>query len=494
VQLDSHGDRLHEHTLRDLFELSQVRHWLVVGHPGAGKSTLARRLTRETANRADGPVPLFISLPYWAHNPRLSVVDIAAEVVSGDPTATKAALIRALRMGPAWLLFDGYDEVPTDDGAGRNPRAELSARLRSLAADEAFAGTCIAVFSRPIDLHDISATYQRADLQRLSPPRQKELLAKWLAPDEVESLLEFTRTDGIRLQSELGNPLMLTLLAFVAIGRRREPEPWPHDVGELFGHALKLLMERGHTEGRPALPDPKLTRELAQKLALHLHTTGSDAWTRASLAYFVDRLQLLSAHDEVWSDSKSFLLDLADDRGLFDRHHEDRLWRFRHRAFQERLAAEALKDQPNQALRMVMAAPAQWAEVYAMTLALQDGDPSDGLRKLLAAAGKDVFLRVLPQARLRPARAIALLQDVKDWDGDDLLRLTRVWARSYPAEVVHLAVLSLLPAQMSRSALMLGTPSRKPASRRTVRSSSGVRLTRATYLTFLGLTSQQASC
>jgi hypothetical protein len=108
--------------------------FIVVGEPGAGKSTLAAYLVREVLSgrlgRADGTpwLPVLVPLRAWESRHRdLSVPALLEQLVrtnAGDgeaeidkPAAPAATWAHWLRRGRVLLLFDGLDEVGPDFAA-----------------------------------------------------------------------------------------------------------------------------------------------------------------------------------------------------------------------------------------------------------------------------------------------------------------------------------------------------------------------------------------
>ncbi len=122
--------------------------YVVLGEPGAGKSTLCRHLCFALAKDEDGPVPIFASLARLARDGAKSVFDLAEEDAAFHFDAERAAGLSArlrerAEAGGAWLFLDGLDEV-----SGETARARVRTMIADFAADERIAR--VAVTSREV--------------------------------------------------------------------------------------------------------------------------------------------------------------------------------------------------------------------------------------------------------------------------------------------------------------------------------------------------------
>jgi len=231
---------------------------VLLGDPGAGKSTLARHLaltlTREVMGAADplaalaGRVPLVVELREYAVGEwrERTFEDFLAYLHGTKGMAPPPAVVeRLLNEGRAVVVFDGLDEL-FDPAA----REQVSHRIADFAGRYGgTGGVRVIVTSRVIGYRRgvlEHAGFSHHMVQDLSA-RQIECFARqWYAtsyPHDEERAGRLCRrlTDAVgqsRSVAELaGNPLLLTILAIV--GRRRE---LPRDRLGVYRHAVAVLV------------------------------------------------------------------------------------------------------------------------------------------------------------------------------------------------------------------------------------------------------------
>ncbi|KUN26591.1 hypothetical protein AQJ23_15675 [Streptomyces antibioticus] len=231
---------------------------VLLGDPGAGKSTLARHLaltlTREVMEAGAplaplaGRVPLVVELREYAVGEwrERTFEDFLAYLHGTKGMAPPPAVVeRLLTEGRAVVVFDGLDEL-FDPAA----REQVSHRIADFAGRYGgTGGVRVIVTSRVIGYRRgvlEHAGFSHHMVQDLSA-RQIECFARrWYAtsyPHDEERAGRLCRrlTDAVgqsRSVAELaGNPLLLTILAIV--GRRRE---LPRDRLGVYRHAVAVLV------------------------------------------------------------------------------------------------------------------------------------------------------------------------------------------------------------------------------------------------------------
>ncbi len=405
--------------LRDLMGLNpssgivSTGRWVVLGDPGAGKTTAARHLVWELAGEPAAPVPVYVSLPRIEREKKhpFEVAEDDLRVARGDRAASglREALDAAARQGDGvWVFLDGLDEVEPDALASVRERiADFAATLPR---------TAIAVLSRRIGYRAISTEFRSASLRELSQASRQELLVRWLGRKRAADTWQRLQTRPA-LGGMTGNPLMLTLVASLALAR---PD-LPSSRLRLYEDATRLLLERGFGTYPKGVRDPHAAQPLLAALALYLQHRSGVAWPREELEealYEVTResSDLDRRWQGTWSSRREFLEDVAKNSGILAPHDGEREpWRFLHRQLREFLAAQALVARGDGAWRdLVSNLDEEGLPRWSETLGLVCGMASDPLGRLR-------------ELRIRPGSMLEFLLDLDDWDGLDLARVAANW-------------------------------------------------------------------
>ncbi|MGW1173257.1 HEAT repeat domain-containing protein [Kitasatospora sp. NPDC002543] len=225
---------------------------VLLGDPGAGKSTLARYIALTLVQDADGPlaaldglVPLVVELRQYAEGQwrERTFEDFLdhRQAVAGM-SLPGPELRQLLSRGEAVVVFDGLDEL-FDPGV----RAATAERIAAFAAR--YDRARVVVTSRVIGYQRgplSGAGFTQLMLQDLDPDRIADFARRWYAiacPTDAEltgRLVEriTTAVEASRPIRELaGNPLLLTILAI--IGRR---QALPRDRQGVYEHAVRVLV------------------------------------------------------------------------------------------------------------------------------------------------------------------------------------------------------------------------------------------------------------
>ena len=316
--------------------------WLVQGGPGAGKSTMLRRLARELSAPDSGWLPVWAPLP-WAAAPSAEnlLQRVAAPCRELAPGLAKLLEVEA-RAGRVVLLCDGLDELP----AGESRKLALE-RLKRWAAE--WPGPIIVAGRH----HGVSldGPFLPVDVQPLGPEQQLQLVRERLgggpAPPGYTEARTFLNAHRDRLGELAGNPFYLTLLALV-FASGEQPGATP---ARMYLKVIDILLRGKHRhepDGRPApgVRNPKRTLDALTHLALRMTEEAPDEGS-ADEADEDDLVEWLDRTPACQSQTPLELLnDIASKAGFLVREAPDAgRWRFLHRAFREVLCAQALVDQ-----------------------------------------------------------------------------------------------------------------------------------------------------
>ncbi len=323
---------------------------LLIGDPGAGKTTLCRALTRQLAE-SEGRVPLFLPLAVLPYRPFEPVLSAAADFLGQDALHTQRgkvltdALSVATESGNALLFLDGLDEVAAEHVD------DLFAAIVAYAA--AHRSTAIVVSGRSIAFERLEAPrhFQRIRVQPLPRDRQDELLSKLLsASDAAEVRRHIDRHPALADLAQ--SPLLLTLLAVVARDTALAETGLPNSRTKLYDTVVSLLLRRGFGIHKHGVHDTNSARRLLQLLSFELHTAGGESWTQPALSEVLTTLRERHSRanflvKENWDTNDRFLDDIGRNAGILGPHDSPTLpWRYLHRSLREFLAAEELSTRP----------------------------------------------------------------------------------------------------------------------------------------------------
>ncbi|MGW3105757.1 NACHT domain-containing protein [Streptomyces sp. NPDC001100] len=240
----------------DVLEREGSQRVVLLGDPGAGKSTLAHYLALAMTGdlHPDGPVAavagriaLIVELRHYAQPAwrQQSFADFIAHLWTTEGMGLPLPVLRRLLdEGRVLVVFDGLDEIFEPEF-----RAETARRIAGFAAHHE---RCrVLVTSRVIGYQRQTldgAEFAHYMIQDLDTPRVHEFAGRWYTttcpgqPALTEMLVTRLKK-AIALSRSVrelaGNPLLLTILAI--LGRR---QTLPRDRHEVYQHAVTVLVAR----------------------------------------------------------------------------------------------------------------------------------------------------------------------------------------------------------------------------------------------------------
>jgi hypothetical protein len=354
--------------------INQHRCIVMIGTPGAGKSTLVRYITRQHAADVSALLPLCIPLRKLdtfliQKTPALleAILDLLMEHTEGAARARlREVIANRIAQKQVRFFFDGLDEV-------RFRRQDVLDGLIALAAS----GHAIVVTSRPIGYQRLNG-YQHYGVLSLLPNDEKSFADRWFnvladthdTPVNKQHAWALERANWLKeqvadrpsLREVATNPLMLTFLAVLAGDEpRRELPRCRKDLYREYVERLFTTWE-AHRQSQGKLAIGGFRGETAKnvsirglyQIALLLHygyysDSHDPLPTRTHVeqalgTYFTQAWQLGPLYVEMLPIE---IIDFWSQAGLLDiyRLGEHEWMLFRHQTFQEYGAARALAQQ-----------------------------------------------------------------------------------------------------------------------------------------------------
>lgn len=345
---------------------------VLLGDPGAGKTSLARYLALSLADPEGsaarlapfaGSLPLLVELKSYeaARSERgcQTLLEFLGQLARAEGLGLAESLLdRYLSHdGRAVAIFDGLDEIfdPAHRAAVTRQIAAFAARYPKVS---------VVVTSRIIGYSRATLTdadFTHATLQDLDTDQIRDFLAGWYAlalqdrPAEAQartSRLLAAISESRSIAEMAGNPLMLTILAI--IGRHQE---LPRERWKVYDYAATVLVERWDVNRH--LRDERLgarfigeddKKEMLRRIALRMQIGvehGGNYLTGAQLqAEFEEYLRCRYGQDQAQAAAiaRAMISEFRERNFILSRYGGE-LYGFVHRAFLEHLCAEAYRFQ-----------------------------------------------------------------------------------------------------------------------------------------------------
>lgn len=334
---------------------------VVLGDPGAGKSTLARKVAHDLSagtfgDPGAGIVPFVITLRRYEEAKRdrsCSVIEYLTDNIREDYQiiSPAGAVEYLLLTGRAFVIFDGLDEL-----LETHRRQEIVQAVESFAS--LYSSAAILTTSRRVGYWEAPlapSSFRTTTLCEFSSREVEEYVQKWFMLDDSLSPSEQRRFASAFLgESETipdlrANPLMLSLLCNVYRGMHSIPR----NRAELYDQCARLLFERWDASRGLVVQGPLKgdAKGALQDIALWAFVTDDlaagipERKLRLRLARFFQRIRYESA--ERAGDAASQLLELWKGRAwiLTDVGTSklgEPIYKFTHQTFLEYFAAVEL--------------------------------------------------------------------------------------------------------------------------------------------------------
>jgi hypothetical protein len=458
---------------------------LLLGDPGAGKTTGARQLCWRVLKEADLPKALGLpagTLPVFLRLRNLSshhlgkglqafITDsVAASALPPDLANPGPDLLA--RRGVLWV-FDGLDEVVNE-----NARVHVCGWIKQALADRP--DDFFLVTSRYQGQVDLGPAFCQFHVKPLNPEQVTEFVEHWYravcrrihgpgdATEEraagfIRSLMELLQQPEYRigrLRELPANPLMLTILCVV----HHQDRNLPRRRADLYAKCVRVLVEHWRKEMRDLQQvsgfDAEAAEGVLSSVAWWLHEKENrTSQTLEELGTVAARaLADLAPGARLGRDGVEFIRRMHDESGILAMWSAGQCG-FLHLTFQEYLAGlhAAREDRAEALVRHVGAS--WWREVILVAVAIGSRDFAQkfftALLQTDAVTREGVFVdQCLDEARytvlepfiatlrekhVKPERQLDILRRLRQFDHPDLLAVCRELARAAHPELSALA-------------------------------------------------------
>lgn len=356
---------------------------MVLGGPGAGKSTFVRKMGLEALKGKKGGfkhacIPVFIELKRFAS----ANIDIKAFIVEefricGFPSPDKFT-VKALEEGKLLILLDGLDEVPTKnlteaiseiqnfvDKYDKNRFISSCRTAAYRSSFRRFSDVGMADFDDDqIQQFIYNWFHCEADKQAKTGEKCWELLQK----PEHEAAKELAHT-----------PLLLTFLCLVY----DRSQSFPDNRSVLYRKALRILLEEWASEKRILRDEiyQGLHTELEEILLSEIAYTGFESdrlfFSQRDIVYQIKTFLASNLNAPQHLDGESVLNAIAIQQGILVERAED-VFSFSHLTLQEYLTAQYIDDH-RQVEKLVTKhlTHERWKEVFLLVAGLMRGGADD---------------------------------------------------------------------------------------------------------------------
>jgi len=415
-QFDEEALREREHVELDLdvvqaFEQAEEhdkRGIALLGDPGSGKTTAARRISWHVAgsqagqNVLDGKglglppgtIPVILKLRRLRSKEAGKLKDFVAREIATwcEPTDDESHLdidapdlAEALWSSPHVLwIFDGLDEVPDLKTRGRVSRS-IEGLLRRHEGHRALVTSRYAGYQEEAQL---KSRFLELHVRPLDEDQQSELVTRWYdavergiggrsaesaskARNRAGDLLGVLRGPDFRsrrLASMAANPLLLAVLCIV----HRKNTKLPRKRGELYDKCVEVLLEHWREQGEPGEGrlqlEPEVCKAVLASIAWWLHQKDKRTEAHGEDLAAPTESTLLALGAQMDGGPEGFLEHIRDESGLLVTPQPGHFG-FLHLTFQEYLAATQAVESDHATELASHFGESWWDEVTLLALA-----------------------------------------------------------------------------------------------------------------------------
>lgn len=388
---------------------NEKQYLMVLGGPGAGKSTFLRRMGLEALKGKKGCfkhdcIPVFIELKKFNTGEINIEKEIAEEFRICRFPSHEEFTAKTLEQGKLLILLDGLDEVPTER---MNEVIGQIQNFVDLHDQNRFITSCRVAayrhnFRRFTDV--AMADFDDAQIEKFisnwfsGDPTTGQDCWKKLNNEEHKAAKELTQT-----------PLLLTLVCLLYQNSRK----FPTNRATLYEKALRVLLEewaafkevKTHQEDLYKGLDTKRKEMMLSEIAHHAFQADGLFLPKREITDQIEQLLKEMLPDEKFIDGTAVLKSIEVQHGVLVERAEG-IYSFSHLTLQEYLTAQYIDDHRQiETLVTAHLTDERWREVFLLVAGLMRGGADDLLLLMEKEAQKYINTPKL-QALLRWAEQV----------------------------------------------------------------------------------------
>jgi predicted NACHT family NTPase len=378
--------KVREARVDGLEAVERVRQLMILGRPGAGKTTFLKRLAT-VCNGGEflaGQVPIFVTLKEWAE----TVGKPGLFEFLGQSSSEKIREIRQVfDKGRGLILLDGLDEVLEAD------HDRIVDAIRDFAVIHG--NNYIVITCRIAAREYIFQQFTEVEVADFSDEQIQEFANRWFLVREPESvddegqstvgqLFWDALSDREPVKELAANPLLLTLLCL----EFENSAEFPKSRAELYERGLHVLLSKwdGQRRIRRESAYGKLSvkrkESLLAQLAIATFSRGEyffkERVAMQEIGKYIENLPDARSDEDLLVDSREVLRDIVAQHGLLTERATG-IYSFSHLTFHEYFVARNIVDVSNPvkyeaALSSLMGhvSDKRWREVFLLVVERSD--------------------------------------------------------------------------------------------------------------------------
>jgi predicted NACHT family NTPase len=355
---------------------NQKQYLMVLGQPGAGKSTFLRKIGLEALKGKKGGfkhdcIPVFIELKSFTSS-QIDIEKLIVEEFSicGFPSSEQF-IAKALEQGKLLILLDGLDEVPTVN------TNEVISKIQNFV--DRYDKNRFIVSCRTAAYRNNFQRFTDVKLADFDDTQIEQFIGNWFQSEvdkqagTAQKCWELLQKPEYAAAKELAHtPLLLTFLCLIY----DRSQNFPNNRSVLYKKALRILLEEWAAEKRIQKEEiyQGLSTELEESLLSEIAYTGFETdklfFSQREVVEEIKTFLAGNLNAPKHLDGEAVLNAIAVQQGILVERAED-VYSFSHLTLQEYLTAQYIAD--NNLIEQLVTghlSDRRWREVFLLVAGL----------------------------------------------------------------------------------------------------------------------------